>query len=512
MRKRSEALPATEENSNKRRRPGETAVVLKGGESRGKAVISKWRDNKLCDVLVVVDGVESWAHRVVLACGSDYMAARFERFADADSRLEIPELQYDTYEPAVEWLYTGSCWVSEDKLMDLLTTAVHLQIATLQAACVDAVIERLSADNVCGAFEVAERLSLPALTAGAMKLATLCFKEVAEHDHFTLVPAAVLTTLLSRDSLMIKEESVACDAVVRWIQLQAAPPSPETVFGLLRRLRLNWLSFPRLQRLREEKIVVDHPQGLALVLQGYEAKAGRYYWCPRDCGIAKLRSKDGSILPRAGFGPEEARLRDPRRAPVNALSLSIDAFDAGGKASLVVQLAGQWPTHECLAAVRDVNAKMIAILVDWLFEVAVQYQQMLDTVHVAINYLLRYLQDTPSVTRERLQGYGLAALMCALDFEEVSTADSSPREHHGFGCKDAEVISACTYTAEELTAMRRAMTRRPSFTHAHLPVLSSRVALSMLHQRIRVNITDGPAELCALCTHAGARTPWPASA
>ena len=78
-----------------------------------------------------------------------------------------------------EWLYTGTCWVLEDKLQALLEASARLLVCELRDACADAVTERVTVENCCGMFDLAERYSLPKLSDAALKHATINFEEVA---------------------------------------------------------------------------------------------------------------------------------------------------------------------------------------------------------------------------------------------------------------------------------------------------------------------------------------------
>jgi cyclin A len=55
---------------------------------------------------------------------------------------------------------------------------------------------------------------------------------------------------------------------------------------------------------------------------------------------------------------------------------------------------------------------MRTILVDWMVEVAEEYKLSLQTLHLSVNYLDRYL-SLRSVTRNTLQLVGVCALLLA---------------------------------------------------------------------------------------------------
>jgi len=66
----------------------------------------------------------------------------------------------------------------------------------------------------------------------------------------------------------------------------------------------------------------------------------------------------------------------------------------------------------------DVNAKMRAILVDWLVEVAEEYKLCADTLYLSVNYIDRFLSIHP-VQRGNLQLVGIACMWIASKYEEI---------------------------------------------------------------------------------------------
>lgn len=66
----------------------------------------------------------------------------------------------------------------------------------------------------------------------------------------------------------------------------------------------------------------------------------------------------------------------------------------------------------------DINAEMRSVLVDWLIEVADEYKMHNETLHLAINYIDRFLSQM-SVVRTKLQLLGTAAMFIASKYEEI---------------------------------------------------------------------------------------------
>jgi len=66
----------------------------------------------------------------------------------------------------------------------------------------------------------------------------------------------------------------------------------------------------------------------------------------------------------------------------------------------------------------DINAKMRAILIDWLVEVHMKYKMRLETLALAVSISDRFL-EREQVKRKKLQLVGVTAMMVAAKFEEI---------------------------------------------------------------------------------------------
>ncbi|KAJ8957765.1 hypothetical protein NQ317_004337 [Molorchus minor] len=69
------------------------------------------------------------------------------------------------------------------------------------------------------------------------------------------------------------------------------------------------------------------------------------------------------------------------------------------------------------------TSKMRAILVSWLVEVHSNFQLYLETLHLCIAIIDRYLQDNKNVGRDTLQLVGTSALLVASKYEEMYLPD-----------------------------------------------------------------------------------------
>jgi len=94
----------------------------------------------------------------------------------------------------------------------------------------------------------------------------------------------------------------------------------------------------------------------------------------------------------------------------------------------------------------DINAKMRAILIDWLVEVHMKYKLKTETLFLAVNIIDRFLEKK-SMTRKKLQLVGVTGMLIAAKFEEIYPPE----------VRDFVYITDKAYTKEEILQMEVSM-------------------------------------------------------
>ncbi|XP_026185145.1 cyclin-A1 [Mastacembelus armatus] len=114
----------------------------------------------------------------------------------------------------------------------------------------------------------------------------------------------------------------------------------------------------------------------------------------------------------------------------------------------------------------EITGGMRVILVDWLVEVVEEYKLRSETLHLAVNYLDRFLSCTAYLKRDKLQLVGTAALLIAAKYEEIF-----PPELNEFA-----YITDNTYTKKQLVQME----------HVVLKLLAFKMAAPTTNQFLRL--------------------------
>lgn len=100
----------------------------------------------------------------------------------------------------------------------------------------------------------------------------------------------------------------------------------------------------------------------------------------------------------------------------------------------------------------DINAKMRAILVDWLVEVHMKFRLVPETLFQCINIIDRYCSQV-KVRRSKLQLVGVTALLIACKYEEIYPPE----------VRDCVYITDSAYSSEEVLDMEQDIVHKLGF-------------------------------------------------
>lgn len=102
-----------------------------------------------------------------------------------------------------------------------------------------------------------------------------------------------------------------------------------------------------------------------------------------------------------------------------------------------------------LSGHKEVTHKMRTILIDWINEVHHQFKLEIDTYHMTVSLIDRYLQKVKSVPKKKLQLVGVTAMFVASKYEELF-----PPEIHDF-----VFITDDTYQKYQILEMEKEMVK-----------------------------------------------------
>jgi len=143
------------------------------------------------------------------------------------------------------------------------------------------------------------------------------------------------------------------------------------------------------------------------------------------------------------------------------------------------------PKADYMEMQADLTPKMRTILMDWLIEVHMKYKLHVETLHLTVNLIDRFLAKVP-VTRKRLQLIGVVAMFIASKYEEIN-----PPELH-----DWVYITDKAYSKQDVLVMECTMLTTLNFqimvpTAAHFfPALLKANGCNDVHRDLALYIVE----------------------
>ena len=178
-----------------------------------------WERQELCDVVLVTDEQEFYAHRVVLASGSPYFRAMFVAgmSESRQHRVELKDIPASILAQILCYLYKSQFEIPVELVPDAIPAADLLCIESLKEACAAYLLRQLDVTNCLGLYVFADTHSCTALKEGALKVIQKHFCEAIVCDEFKQLPFGYLVSIVSLDCLSVPGEERVFEAIAAWV-------------------------------------------------------------------------------------------------------------------------------------------------------------------------------------------------------------------------------------------------------------------------------------------------------
>ncbi|XP_055779063.1 kelch-like protein 10 [Salvelinus fontinalis] len=177
-------------------------------------------EEKLCDVVIKVEGVEFSAHKTILCGCSSYFRALFTSgWNPCEKRVyTIPGVSPEIMRMLIEYAYTQTVPVTADNVELLLEAADQFSILGIVQACCHFLETQLCLENCIGICKFADFYSCPELQRRALFFILHHFEEiVCCSQEFLELSLAQLLDLIKKDDLNVRQENTVFEGILRWI-------------------------------------------------------------------------------------------------------------------------------------------------------------------------------------------------------------------------------------------------------------------------------------------------------
>jgi len=198
--------------------------AVPGGQSHGDRLLDRmesfFKDQQLCDVVLIAGEATISAHRLVLSAMSDYFSAMFTNdVREANQReIRLEGVDAEALQALVVYMYTGKIELVEETVENLLSTACLLQLSDVVEICSDFLKKQLHPSNCLGIRAFADAQGVTELWRSANEYTSEHIMEVMRNQEFVLLPTEHVIALLGNEDLNIPCEETILGAVLDWVK------------------------------------------------------------------------------------------------------------------------------------------------------------------------------------------------------------------------------------------------------------------------------------------------------
>lgn len=227
---------------------------------------------KLCDVVLEVEGENVPAHRVVLASLSAYFHAMFTGdMAESKQKvITINGVDVSSLKSLVDYAYTASIDISEENVQSILSAASVLQFEEVKGACSEFLQRQLDTDNCLGIKVFAEVHGCSELHKAATVYSNHYFSEVRKKEEFLKLSLDEMKSFLNNEQLNIKCEYEVYEAAMEWLMHDKANRT-QHLYDMLKLVRLPLISPEQLlQEVGHNPLILSDPKCVELLVEAVQ--------------------------------------------------------------------------------------------------------------------------------------------------------------------------------------------------------------------------------------------------
>ena len=168
-----------------------------------RTLASLYHHGELCDVILVADGREFTAHKIVLVACCPYFTAMFRSgmTETQENRVELKYVDPNALESVLQLIYTGKVGLSARNVQSLLSISCLFQLESLRDACASFIQRQLSPDNCLGIKDFAEMHNCTSLSRAAHVFALRHFEQLQMESEYLSLSMDQVEDLISSNRL-----------------------------------------------------------------------------------------------------------------------------------------------------------------------------------------------------------------------------------------------------------------------------------------------------------------------
>ena len=247
-------------------------------------------------VLVLDDGVEIPAHRLVLASASPYFRTMFNvnMRECGERRVLLGDVDSASVKALVDFAYTGEIDVISDNDVTLFCAAHRLLFEDVFDNCCEGLAKRMNKSNCLRWLEFADQYNCQKLLSIADRHVAFHIVDLAETDEFRRLSLEHVSRLLASDELAVSSEEEVWDIAVKWFQ-HDEDNRKSSMEVLAKSIRFSLISEQFVQeRVLSHSVFCDHEDHSSVMVEKVSALERRSSPCRR--GSSKVLLAVGGFV------------------------------------------------------------------------------------------------------------------------------------------------------------------------------------------------------------------------
>ncbi|CAF0809410.1 unnamed protein product [Rotaria sordida] len=227
-----------------------------------KILVQMWKESRFCDLMLVVDGSEYLAHRIVLAAFSPKYRTFFrERRTDFVTRTHLRHTSHKGLQLVLNFLYTGIHFMREKKKKDLKYINISSGEFTLTFRNVNDILNCAKELDIGKIFEICEEFLSTFEKRHVFRVLELSrhygmkksfyeshyylsknFNQCINMKNFLQLPYTTISNILADETIQNRDETIVLSRILNWITSNHVENS-QIIMNLFKRIRWNKLDY-----------------------------------------------------------------------------------------------------------------------------------------------------------------------------------------------------------------------------------------------------------------------------
>ncbi|CAF4880249.1 unnamed protein product [Rotaria sp. Silwood1] len=228
-----------------------------------KILAQMWKESRFCDLMLVVDGSEYLAHRIVLAAFSPKYRLFFrERRTDFVTRTHLRHTSHKGLQLVLNFLYTGIDFMREKEkkkgnvykyissgeltltfrnVNDILNCAKELDIGKIFEIC-EEFLSTFEKRHVFRVLELSRRYGMKKSFYESHYYLSKNFNQCINMKNFLQLPYTTISNILADETIQNRDETIVLSRILNWITSNHVENS-QIIMHLFKRIRWNKLDY-----------------------------------------------------------------------------------------------------------------------------------------------------------------------------------------------------------------------------------------------------------------------------